>query len=47
MSEKEIITLKKLMVDHYSDLLEKEVTKVVSEKGYIQKDFDRMLNGED
>jgi hypothetical protein len=44
MSEKEILTLKKLMVDHYSDLLEKEITKVVSEKGYTQKDFDKMLN---
>jgi hypothetical protein len=47
MSEEEIITLKKVMVDYYSDLLEKEVTKTVSAKGYTQKDFDKMLNGED
>ena len=47
MSEEETIALKKLMVDHYSDLLEKEVTKAVSEKGYTQKDFDKMLNSED
>ncbi|HWZ14853.1 MAG TPA: hypothetical protein VNW95_06400 [Mucilaginibacter sp.] len=47
MSEKETITLKKLLVDHYSELLEKEVKKTVAEKGYTQKDFDDMLNSED
>ena len=44
MSENETITLKKLMVDHYSTLLEKEITNVVIEKAYTQKDFDDMLN---
>ena len=46
MSENETQELKDLMVNHYSDLLEEEVKKVVSEKGYTQKDFDDMLNGE-
>ena len=47
MSESETLTLKKLMVDHYSALLEKEVTSVVIEKEYSQKDFDDMLNNAD
>ena len=46
MSEAETLALKKVLVDHYSDLLEKEVSKVVAEKGYTQKDFDDMLNSE-
>ena len=46
MSESETLTLKKLLVDHYSALLEQEVTKVVAEKAYTQKDFDDMLNSE-
>jgi hypothetical protein len=44
MSEKEANELKKLLVNHYSDLLEKEVTNAVAEKRYTQKDFDNMLN---
>jgi hypothetical protein len=46
MSETETATLKKVMVEHYSGLLEEEVNKVVAEKGYTQKDFDDMLNGD-
>ncbi|MEO7215459.1 hypothetical protein [Mucilaginibacter sp.] len=46
MSEDEALALKKVMVDHYSDLLNEEITKVVNEKGYTQKDFDDMLNGD-
>jgi cytochrome c biogenesis protein ResB len=46
MSEKETNDLKKLLVNHYSALLEKEATNVVAEKGYTQKDFDNMLNSE-
>jgi hypothetical protein len=47
MSENETIELKRIIVNHYSGLLEEEVTKVVNEKGYTQKDFDDMLNGDD
>jgi hypothetical protein len=46
MSEKETKDLKKLLVGYYSVQLEKEVSKVVAEKGYSQKDFDNMLNSE-
>ena len=46
MSEKQTKELKKLLVDFYSIQLEKEVSKVVAEKGYSQKDFDDMLNSE-
>jgi hypothetical protein len=47
MSEEETIELKRMMVSHYSALLEKEVNRVVAEKGYTQKDFDEMLNSEE
>ena len=47
MSEHDAIELKRLMVNHYSGLLEEEVTKTVAQKGYTQKDFDDMLNSED
>lgn len=46
MSEKEVKELKRLLVRHYSAQLKEEVTKVVSEKGYTQKDFDDMLNSD-
>jgi len=45
MSKKETIELKRLLVEHYSHQLDKEVSRVVSEKKYDQKDFDDMLNG--
>lgn len=44
MSEQEILTLRKVLVKHYSELLRTEVERVVEEKGYTQEDFDRMLN---
>ncbi len=47
MSESEIMELQTLLVNHYSALLEEEVTKVIAEKGYTQKDFDDILNGDD
>ena len=46
MSESETLELKKVLVHHYSALLKEEVTRVVAEKGYTQKDFDDMLNGD-
>ena len=47
MTEEETLNLKKVMVEHYSGLLDEEVSKVIAEKGYTQKDFDEMLNGDD
>lgn len=44
MSEEEILTLRKALVKHHSELLRTEVERVVEEKGYMQEDFDRMLN---
>lgn len=46
MSEKETLELKKLLSDYYADKLESAVGKIVSEKGYIKKDFDDMLTAE-
>ena len=47
MSENEAQNLKRVLVNHYSGLLEEEITKSVNKKGYTQKDFDDMLNGDD
>ena len=46
MSETETMSLKKVLVEHYSAQLEEEVTKAIAEKGYTQKDLDDMLNSE-
>jgi len=46
MSDEETLELKRLLVKHYSAMLKTEVSKVVAEKGYTQKDFDDMLNAE-
>lgn len=46
MSEKETLEVKRLLVKHYSKLLEKEVNKAVAEKGYTREDFDNMLNAD-
>lgn len=46
MSEQETLELKRLLVKHYSKLLKEEVSKVITEKGYTQKDFDDMLNAD-
>ena len=43
MSEEEILTLRRILVKHYSDLLRVEVEQVVKQKSYTQEDFDRML----
>lgn len=46
MSEDEILKLKKVLVSHYSEILDEELTKVVKDKGYTQQDFDKMLNSD-
>ena len=46
MSDEETIELKRVLVKHYSDMLKKEVSKVVAEKGYTRQDFEDMLNAE-
>jgi len=46
MSEKEVYDLKKYLLEYYNRQLEDELSRVVNEKGYTQKDFDSMLNGD-
>jgi hypothetical protein len=44
MKDEEILTLKRILVKHYSSQLKEELERVVEEKGYTQADFDKMLN---
>jgi hypothetical protein len=46
MPDEEVLTLKRILVKHYSKQLNEELDKVVIEKGYTQADFDSMLNGD-
>ncbi len=46
MSEKETEELRGVIFKHYSNLLDDELNKVITEKGYTQKDFDEMLNAD-
>ncbi len=43
MSEEQILSLKRVLVQHYDQLLQAELEKVIAEKGYSQADFDKML----
>lgn len=44
MKDEEVLTLKRILVKHYSSQLKNELERVVEEKGYTQADFDKMLN---
>lgn len=44
MKDEEVLTLKRILVKHYSSQLKNELERVVEEKGYTQDDFDKMLN---
>lgn len=46
MSDQEIVELRDVLVEHYDKLLKEEVAKVVAEKGYTHKDFEKMLNSD-
>jgi hypothetical protein len=46
MSEKETLEIRNLLVDHYSEMLEHEVTRAIAEKGYTSEDLDNLLNAE-
>ncbi len=46
MSDKETLEIRNLLVDHYSEILENEVTKAIEEKGYTPEDLDNLLNAE-
>ncbi|NCP83398.1 MAG: hypothetical protein GW809_00245 [Bacteroidetes bacterium] len=44
MSDEQILSLKRVMFNHYQELLKKEVDHITEEKGYSEKDFENMLN---
>lgn len=44
MSDDEVLSLKRVMVKHYQELLAKEIDHVSEEKGYSAEDFDKMLD---
>jgi hypothetical protein len=46
MTEAEANEIRDLLVEHYSEMLKREVTKAIDEKGYTQADLDEMLNAE-
>jgi hypothetical protein len=44
MSDDEVLSLKRVMVKHYQELLAKEIDHVSEKKGYSAGDFDKMLD---
>ena len=44
MSESDTLSLKRVLVQHYNQLLMQEVSEVVQAKGYTQTDFDKLLH---
>lgn len=44
MSESDVLSLKRVLVQHYSTLLQQELNEVVQAKGYTQADFDNLLD---
>ncbi|HMR18674.1 MAG TPA: hypothetical protein PKA53_05205 [Sphingobacterium sp.] len=46
MSKEETLEIRNLLVNHYSEMLNKEVTRVIKEKGYTAKDLENILNAE-
>lgn len=46
VNEDEILSLKRVLVKHYTVQLNAELDKVTAEKGYTQEDYDQFLNAE-
>jgi len=44
MSEAETLEIRNLLVDHYSDILDQELTKAIEKKGYTSEDLDNLIN---
>jgi hypothetical protein len=44
MSDDDTRELKRILLNHYTNLLENELSNVVAQKGYSQRDFDDLLN---
>ena len=43
MSEKETLEIRNLLVEHYTEILNQEVTKDIEEKGYTSEDQDNVI----
>jgi len=43
MSEKETLEIRNLLVEHYTEILNQEVTKDIEEKGYTSEDLDNVI----
>ena len=44
MTDQELSEVKQLLMAYYDEKLQTELDRVIGEKGYIQPDFDKMLN---
>jgi hypothetical protein len=44
MSQLEQDEIKEILLNYYDNALQKEVQKVIKEKGYTKKEFDKVLN---
>lgn len=44
MTDQESAEVRKLILDYYDSKLDRELNKVVTEKGYTQQDYDMLLN---
>lgn len=46
VNEDEVLSLKRVLVKHYTVQLNAELDKITVEKGYTQEDYDQFLNAE-
>ncbi len=45
ISDTQMLNVKNLLVDYFENELKQELSKVISEKKYTIKDYQKMLNG--
>jgi hypothetical protein len=44
MSEKEQTDIKEMLLSYYDNALQNEVQNVIKQKGYVKRDFEKLLN---
>jgi hypothetical protein len=44
MSDTEQADIKEMLLNYYDNALQKEVLSVIKKKGYVKRDFERVLN---
>lgn len=44
MSPQELESLRKILLDYYDNLMQKEVDLAIEQKGLTREDFDKILN---